>query len=105
MNGYNIPYDSSGKEPPGIAVGEPNPGEPIPVESNSGPGGDVGPLYGVNPMSLLYEELSAWFPTGDGHGGGEPPFCGTPPGPSDGPFIIPGYAENPSGPSEPLESW
>ena len=47
MNGYNIPYDSSGKEPPGIAVGEPNPGEPIPVEPNGGPGGDVGPLYGV----------------------------------------------------------
>ena len=46
MNGYNIPYDSSGKEPPGIAVGEPNPGEPIPVEPNGGPGGDVGPLYG-----------------------------------------------------------
>ena len=48
MNGYNIPYDSSGKEPPGIAVGEPNPGEPIPVEPNGGPGGDVGPLYGGN---------------------------------------------------------
>jgi len=75
MNGYNIPYDSSGKEPPAIAVGEPNPGEPIPVEPNGGPGG------------------------------GEPPFCGTPPGSGGGPVIMPAYGEAPLGPIEPLESW
>ena len=105
MNGYNIPYDSSGKEPPGIAVGEPNPGEPIPVEPNGGPGGDVGPLYGGNPLSHLLEDLSSWFPSDDGHGGGEPPFCGTPPGSGDGPVIIPAYGEVPPGPNEPLDCW
>ena len=98
MNGYNIPYDSSGKEPPGIAVGEPNPGEPIPVEPNGGPGGDVGPLYG-GPLSHLLEDLSSWFPSDDGHGGGEPPFCGTPPVRVMDPSSFPPMAKSPLVPS------
>jgi hypothetical protein len=104
MNGYNIPYDSSGKEPPAIAVGEPNPGEPIPVEPNGGPGGDGGPLYGGNPLSHLLEDLSSWFPSDDGYGG-EPPFCGTPPGMGGGPVIMPAYVEVPPGPNDPLDCW
>jgi len=102
MNGYNIPYDSSGKEPPGIAVGEPNPGEPIPVEPNGGPGGDVGPLYG-NPLSHLLEDLSSWFPHGDDHGGGYPPFYAAPPASGDGPHIVPYYGEASPGPGDGLD--
>jgi hypothetical protein len=105
MNGYNVPYDSSGKEPPAIAVGEPNPGEPIPVEPNGGPGGDGGPLYGGNPLSHLFEDLSSWFPSGNDQGGGDPPFCGTPPGSGDGPAILPAYGEVPLGPNDPLDCW
>ena len=123
MNGYNIPYDSSGKEPPAIAVGEPNPGEPIPVEPNGGPGGggvpvpgepipvepnggpggDVGPLYGGNPLSYLLEDLSSWFPQGDDHGGGYPPFYAAPPASGDGPYIIPAYVEASPGPGDGLD--
>ena len=102
MNGYNIPYDSSGKEPPGIAVGEPNPGEPIPVEPNGGPGGDVGPLYG-NPLSHLFEDLSSWFPHSDDHGGGYPPFYAAPPASGDGPHIVPYYGEASPGPGDGLD--
>jgi hypothetical protein len=111
MNGYNPTYDTNGKEvpsgggAPAIAVGEPNPGEPIPVEPNGGPGGDGGPLYGGNPLSHLSEDLSSWFPRGNDPGGDKPPFCGTPHGSGDGPYIIPGYGEAPSGPNDPLDCW
>lgn len=111
MNGYNPTYDTNGNEvpsgggAPAIAVGEPNPGEPIPVEPNGGPGGDEGPLYGGNPLAHLFEDLSAWFPSGNDHGGGDPPFCGTPPGSGDGPVIIPAYGEIPPGPNDPLDCW
>jgi hypothetical protein len=111
MSGYNLHYESgsnempSGGGAPAIAVGEPNPGAPIPVEPNGGPGGDAGPLYSGNPWSHLLEDLSSWFPMGNDPGGDEPPFCGTPPGSGDGPYIIPGYGEAPSGPNDPLDCW
>jgi hypothetical protein len=99
MSGYNLLYESSTNEmpsgggAPAIAVGEPNPGAPIPVEPNGGPGGDVGPLYGGNPLSHLLEDLSSWFPHGNDHSGGYPPFYAAPPASGDGPYIIPGYGE------------
>jgi hypothetical protein len=71
MSGYNLLYESGSKEmpsgggAPAIAVGEPNPGAPIPVEPNGGPGGDAGPLYGGNPWSHLLDDLSSWFPMGN----------------------------------------
>ena len=103
MNGYNVPYEANSNEAPGIAVGEPNPGEPIPVEPNGGPGGDVGPLYGGNPWSHLFEDLSSWFPHSDDHGGGYPPFYAAPQASGDGPVNVPSYEEVPPGSNEPLD--
>ena len=47
MNGYNIPYEANSNETPsGELLTSPILENPIPVEPNGGPGGDVGPLYG-----------------------------------------------------------
>jgi hypothetical protein len=109
MSGYNLLSESgsnempSGGGAPAIAVGEPNPGAPIPVEPNGVPGGDVGPLYSGNPLSHLLEDLSSWFPTGNNHGSGYPPFYAAPSASGEGPYIIPGYDENSPGPSDGLD--
>ncbi|WP_262296267.1 hypothetical protein [Microvirga sesbaniae] len=95
----------SGQGIPAIAVGEPNPGAPIPVEPDGGPGGDMGPFHGGHPLPPWLDDLSSWFPSGNDHGDGVPPFCGTPPGSGEGPVIIPGYGEFPSGPTDPLDCW
>ena len=64
--------------------------------------GDI--LSGVTPMSLLYEGPTSWLvPSSDL--GGDPLFCGTPPGPNGGPVNVPGYGELPSGPNDPQDCW
>ena len=73
------------------------------MEPNGGPGGDVGPLYGGNPLSHLLEDLSSWFPHGDDHGGGYPPFYAAPPASGDGPDMIPYYGRSLSWPRRPLD--
>ena len=64
---------------------------------------DVGPLYGGNPWSHLFEDLSSWFPHGDDHGGGYPPFYAAPQASGDGPVNVPSYEEVPPGSNEPLD--
>jgi hypothetical protein len=77
--------------------------------SNFGPaydfGGDGDMLSGVPPMSHLFEGPTPWFMPSSDPGGGEPPFCGTPPGPSGGPVIMPYIVETPPGPNDPLDCW